>query len=204
MQDYDRSKPTSAHAGVQLMHACAENMLFMDSTTQTLFSEQQPPSWASDTDSAAPEEDLVQLMTIHKSKGLEFSVVFMLGLSEGGMSMKPATGPVSDDLLREEAAKNMVYVGVTRAKDSLVISSHTDISAHAPHGMRNERYFGTPSVFLSAMFKEFGVEVYSEGHTSDDDFLSSNTRQQTTLGRRLGYPKREVRPPTCISLLVIQ
>lgn len=210
VQDYDRNNAPSEHAGMQLMHACAENMMFLDSTAKNLFSDQEAPSWAPDDVIAASEADKVQLMTIHKSKGLEFSVVFVLGLSKAGTAMKPQTGPGEDDFSMQESVKNLVYVGVTRAKDSLVVSSHYDISKNAPHGMRSERHYGAPSMFLSAMYQEFGVEVHSEDEdmntfTSDEIHVSGNLsfrgKPSIAKNRRLGYPKLLVRPHSCMQLL---
>ena len=192
MQDYDRRKPPSAHAGVQLMHACAENMLFLDSTAQSLFSDKEIPSWCPPDVAAASEDDKVQLMTIHKSKGLEFSVVFLLGLSVAGTSMKPPTGPAADDFDLQEAAKNLVYVGVTRAKDCLVVSSHANLSRSAPHAMRAERFYGQPSIFLEAMYKEFGVEVFEEDDMPEQHLLDS-PGAAAAMARNNGYPKHGVR-----------
>jgi hypothetical protein len=184
VQDYDQNQPPGVHTGMQLMHACAENMLFLDSTTQALFADQKSRSKAPKT--IVSEEDKVQLMTIHKSKGLEFSVVFVLGLSEAGVVMRPSFLPTEDEFSKEEAAKNVVYVGVTRAKDALVVSSHFDITQHAPHGMRAERFHGAPSRFLAAMYKECDVEVYTE-----EDFTTGGLPFRGSI-RQLGYPKNEV------------
>ncbi len=63
-------------------------------------------------------DDCVQLMTLHSAKGLEFSLVFMVGLEEGlfphAMSIENPAG------LEEE--RRLCYVGITRAKEQLVIS----------------------------------------------------------------------------------
>jgi len=62
-------------------------------------------------------EDAVQLMTLHSAKGLEFPVVFMVGVEEGmfpsQMSMEEA------DRLEEE--RRLCYVGMTRAMQKLYI-----------------------------------------------------------------------------------
>ncbi|MBB3110781.1 DNA helicase-2/ATP-dependent DNA helicase PcrA [Paenibacillus phyllosphaerae] len=79
----------------------------------------------------------VTLMTIHRSKGLEFPVVLLLGASEGSLphssSLDPermkdsqlhlqgAVAQLGDDALEEE--RRLAYVAVTRAKEELVISS---------------------------------------------------------------------------------
>ena len=192
MQDYDRSKSPSAHAGMQLLHACAENMLFLDSTAQSLFNDKEASSWSPPDVVAASEDDKVQLMTMHKSKGLEFSVVFLLGLSSAGTAMRPQTGSAADDFELQEAAKNLVYVGVTRAKDCLVASSHTRLSRNAPHAMRAEMYHGGPSIFLEAMYKEWDGEGFGDDDLPEPHLLN-NPAAAVAMSQQLGYPKHDVR-----------
>lgn len=66
-----------------------------------------------------PEGEAVSLMTIHIAKGLEFPVVFIVGLEEGILPyFKVAETP--EDLCEE---RRLFYVGMTRAKDLLFLSS---------------------------------------------------------------------------------
>lgn len=75
--------------------------------------------------------NVVQLMTIHKSKGLEFPVVFMIGASEGILPHRTAIESKKFEdrqihldqaqLLEEE--RRLAYVAITRAKEQLYISS---------------------------------------------------------------------------------
>lgn len=62
--------------------------------------------------------DAVKLMTIHKSKGLEFPIVFIVGVSNNILPHKHA---IQDDNIEEE--RRLAYVGITRAKDKLYVSS---------------------------------------------------------------------------------
>jgi DNA helicase-2/ATP-dependent DNA helicase PcrA len=62
-------------------------------------------------------EDCVQLMTLHSAKGLEFSVVFMVGMEEG---LFPGQ-KTSDDPSRLAEERRLCYVGMTRARDKLYL-----------------------------------------------------------------------------------
>ncbi len=63
-------------------------------------------------------EDCVQLMTLHAAKGLEFKLVFLVGLEEG---LFPSQQSV-DDVGRLEEERRLCYVGMTRAMQHLYIS----------------------------------------------------------------------------------
>lgn len=62
--------------------------------------------------------DAVNLMTVHAAKGLEFPVVFMVGLEEG---IFPYLKHIKDDNHIEEE-RRLFYVGVTRTKEQLYLS----------------------------------------------------------------------------------
>ena len=66
-------------------------------------------------DVAAKNTDCLQLMTIHASKGLEFSTVFLIGCYDGCLPS------IRDDVDFEEE-RRLLYVAVTRAKKRLYIS----------------------------------------------------------------------------------
>jgi len=77
--------------------------------------------------------NVVKLLTIHKSKGLEFPVVFIIGASEAILPHKSAIeGHLRDDLLYKEnkgvelaieEERRLMYVAITRAMEELYISS---------------------------------------------------------------------------------
>lgn len=71
-----------------------------------------------DVDSLVDEGDAITLMTLHSSKGLEFPVVFLMGLEEGVFPHSRALG--SDTELEEE--RRLCYVGMTRARQQLFLT----------------------------------------------------------------------------------
>ena len=103
----------------------------------------------SDQDTLEERPDRVTLITLHAAKGLEFPVVFMVGMEEG---LLPYARALDDEReLAEE--RRLAYVGMTRAKDRLFLVHARHRSAWGSGGVEVE-----PSRFLADVPDEL-VEV---------------------------------------------
>ncbi|MEW2102050.1 ATP-dependent DNA helicase UvrD2 [Streptomyces cellulosae] len=87
----------------------------------------------------APTVQGVTLASLHAAKGLEWDVVFLVGVAEG---MMPITYAKTDEQIEEE--RRLLYVGVTRAREHLHLSWAL---ARSPGGRPNRR----PSRFLTGL-----------------------------------------------------
>lgn len=76
-------------------------------------------SLVSDIDNADMEDDRVTLMTLHAAKGLEFPIVFMIGMEEG---IFPHSRTLMDESEIEEERRTC-YVGITRAQRKLYLTN---------------------------------------------------------------------------------
>ena len=73
-----------------------------------------------DIDSMNEEDDFVSLITVHAAKGLEFNVVFLVGLNDGLFPLSRAINSTNPNDLEEE--RRLMYVAVTRARKKLYLS----------------------------------------------------------------------------------
>ncbi|PVV19363.1 MAG: DNA helicase II [gamma proteobacterium symbiont of Ctena orbiculata] len=95
-----------------------------------------------------PAEPCVQLMTLHSAKGLEFPLVFLVGMEEGLFPHSMS----ADDPARLEEERRLCYVGVTRAMRELYL-------CHA----ESRRLHGSDSYPLPSRFiREMPAELMSE------------------------------------------
>ena len=72
-----------------------------------------------DIDSMNDDEDFANVMTIHSAKGLEFKVVFIIGLSEGLFPLARAINGSQNEL---EEERRLMYVAITRARERLYLT----------------------------------------------------------------------------------
>lgn len=109
-------------------------------------------------------EDTVSLMTLHAAKGLEFPVVFLAGMEEG---IFPHSRVFENDSSELEEERRLCYVGMTRAREELIL---TCAGSRAVFG---QRQYSNPSRFIA----EAGLEVQSRfdgGYTDSYTSFESN------------------------------
>jgi DNA helicase-2/ATP-dependent DNA helicase PcrA len=89
------------------------------------------------------DEEAVQVLTVHKAKGLEFGVVFLVGCAEGRFPVQRRSEPIElpEALARQQLAgaeahlheeRRLFYVAMTRAKDRLTLTSAADYGSGRP------------------------------------------------------------------------
>ena len=110
---------------------------------------------SSDIDNVEESEDSVTLMTLHSAKGLEFPVVFLVGMEEG---IFPGFRSIGEPEEIEEE-RRLCYVGVTRAKENLFLTCS-----------KMRTMFGSTSCNLPSRFLE---EIPTELLDGDIESISS-------------------------------
>jgi DNA helicase-2/ATP-dependent DNA helicase PcrA len=131
-------------------------------------------------------DDCVQLMTLHSAKGLEFPVVFLVGMEEG---LFPSQRSVEDEGRLEEE-RRLAYVGITRARERLFI---TYAESRRMHGVE---MLARPSRFLAEIPPELIDEVRPRvqvsrplyGARPNSGSRSLEESMPLTLGQLVSHP----------------
>jgi len=118
---------------------------------------------------AAKWDDCVQLMTMHSAKGLEFPLVFVVGMEEG---LFPSQRSLEEEGKLEEE-RRLCYVGITRAREQLVLSC-------AEHRrLYGQDLYPSPSRFISEIPEHLVNEVRSK-HSSAHNVSPTQYRSSTS------------------------
>jgi len=120
--------------------------------------------------------DGVQLMTLHSAKGLEFELVFVVGLEEG---LFPGHKSL-EDANRLEEERRLAYVGITRARRRLVLCH---AQARRLHGTDN---YNMPSRFLREIPAPLLHAVRPKVQVSRPSYTPTRSEPATPNGLRLG------------------
>lgn len=172
-------------------------------------------SLVQDTDKLEEEDDHVVLMTIHSAKGLEFPVVFMVGMENG---IFPSVSDFDKPDQMEES-RRLCYVGITRAREKLYMTSaevrrvfgktvayaqsdfineiKTDLKEYvnarstaqasrgATFGTQSSSGFGNPHSLRGGMFRNQTLAQAKEKSEQKPSF----TTGEITLGRKVKHEK---------------
>lgn len=134
---------------------------------------------------AGPGEDCVQLMTLHMAKGLEFPLVFLVGLEEGLFPHGRSTAEARQ--LEEE--RRLAYVGVTRAQRQLYLC----------HAERRNWYgrenYPSPSRFVREIPEELTHDVRARAKRRGKSPFAAQPAAAATPAPAGLRPKQRVRHP---------
>ena len=134
-------------------------------------------SLVSDTDDLDNDESSVTLMTLHSAKGLEFPVVFVIGMEDGVFPHIRSLGEPAE--LEEE--RRLAYVGITRAMQKLHLTSAWSRMMHGT------TQYNPPSRFLDEIPSELIDEIGgSRMLRSRRERSGRGDRQQIGGGRTYG------------------
>lgn len=125
----------------------------------------------SDVDEFESSESKVTLMTLHAAKGLEFPVVFLVGLDEG---LFPHSRTLMDSSQIEEE-RRLAYVGITRAEQQLYV---TNASTRTMYG-RISAYM--PSRFLAEIPENLLEEYHRKAAMPQQSTTTVPSKQRMSI-----------------------
>lgn len=143
-----------------------------------------------DTDDGDTESSEVTLMTLHAAKGLEFPVVFLIGMEENVFPLSRASE--DEDELEEE--RRLAYVGITRAEKILYL---TNANSRMLYGKTN---YNHPTRFLREISSDL-LNYQGLARPANSSFKVSYTNSDTSkfgqgmsLAQSLQERKRQAAP----------
>jgi DNA helicase-2/ATP-dependent DNA helicase PcrA len=126
-------------------------------------------------------DNRVMLMTMHAAKGLEFPVVFIVGMEDG---VFPHSRTLMEPTELEEE-RRLAYVGITRARERLCVT-------HAwTRSLFGQSQYNPPSRFLDEVPKELFDRQGNVDSSIDSDRASYRARTDWAMGRVPEYRRRD-------------
>lgn len=184
LDEYGEAEGTERWANVEELRNVAQEYTWMPQESQlTTFLEEV--TLMGDIDRLDTRADAITCITLHQSKGLEFPVVFLIGVEDGLLPHSGAMKERDKDKLKEKLAeeRRLFYVGITRAQERLYLL----------HCFRRFSYGGEaevrpPSRFLSRIPPELMRKRSNREHKS------SRTQQEMFSARSSFHsaPQREI------------
>ena len=126
-------------------------------------------SLLTDIDNYDENTDGLVLMTLHNAKGLEFPVVFMIGMEEGIFPHSRSMSSIGE----VEEERRLCYVGITRAKEKVFLSSSRS------HSIYGDTSFRTVSRFINEISEDLVID--------ENKIESENIKRSIAKGRDDGY-----------------
>jgi len=134
-------------------------------------------------------QNYVQLMTVHSAKGLEFPVVFLVGLEEDLFPSRQRVNQPSN--IDEE--RRLCYVGMTRAMQSLTLSHATSRNLYGETIYSRNSVFldEIPSSFLNHIKNESGGNFYQgyKKSTNEGKSMASTSDSIYSIGQVVKHAK---------------
>lgn len=126
-------------------------------------------SLVSDDQDLKENNNSVTLMTLHISKGLEFPVVFIVGMEDGLFPSSKSLDELDPNSIEEE--RRLAYVGMTRARENLYLT-HTTVRR-----VWGQEIYNSPSCFLSELPKH--LIQWNRVKSSKPSFMSKSHFSKT-------------------------
>ena len=192
----------------ELVSAAVDFESYSEDKSLSAFLEQV--TLVSDIDNFDEEADTVALMTVHSAKGLEFPVVFMVGMENG---VFPGTQSLDNDEEMEES-RRLCYVGITRAKEKLYMTSaerriifgrtvayaqscfideiSPELKEFVREGRKNlnrDNFYRKDSVYLDKQYSHSNAIAVGNGSEKKHCHNNKLTLEQATPGKKVKHSK---------------
>ncbi|MFT8314492.1 MAG: UvrD-helicase domain-containing protein [Clostridium sp.] len=160
-----------------------------NSEDKTLAAFLEKTALVADVDNYDTDADSVVMMTVHSAKGLEFPVVFMVGMENG---IFPGAASLTDFSEMEES-RRLAYVGITRAKEQLYMTS-----------AQTRKVFGRTVAYGESDFiaevprelKEY-VNINTKGNSAVNKFSSVGNNHGSSM-QGFSFNNRDIPPKNTV------